>query len=152
MYSELIYTFAKRELLGRYKGSALGIARITDEHGDFVVLIRPTRVGDLNLDGTVSIADFITLASHFGASGGATWEEGDLNYDKSVTIADFIDLSANFNTDYAGEVFPISPAEQKLLNDFYAANVPEPAGLLAVFLGAVILFNRLGHRPFGRSA
>ena len=26
MYSELIYTFAKRELLGRYKGSALGIA------------------------------------------------------------------------------------------------------------------------------
>src|SRR5688500_19078288 len=26
MYSELIYSFAKRELLGRYKGSALGIA------------------------------------------------------------------------------------------------------------------------------
>jgi lipopolysaccharide transport system permease protein len=26
MYSELIYTFAKRELLGRYNGSALGIA------------------------------------------------------------------------------------------------------------------------------
>lgn len=26
MHSELIYTFAKRELLGRYKGSALGIA------------------------------------------------------------------------------------------------------------------------------
>jgi len=26
MYTDLVYTFAKRELLGRYKGSALGIA------------------------------------------------------------------------------------------------------------------------------
>jgi autotransporter-associated beta strand protein len=138
--------------LAAHPGSALGIAGIVDGAGVSAVLIRPTRIGDLNLDGNVSIADFITLASHFGASGGATWEEGDLNYDRSVTIADFIDLGANFNTNYAGEIFPISPAEQKMLSDFYAANVPEPAGLLSILVGAVILLNRLGHRPLGRTA
>jgi len=46
----------------------------------------------------------------------------------------------------------ITPAEQKLLNDFYSTNVPEPVGLLALFVGSVILFNRLGHRPLGRAA
>ncbi len=135
-----------------HPNSALGIARIVDPHGDFAVLVRPTRIGDLNLDGIVSIADFITLASNFGATGTATWEEGDLNYDHNVTIADFIDLASNFNTSYTGEVFPIDAADQMLLNDFYSANVPEPASLLAIFLGSIILFNRLGHRPLGRPA
>jgi hypothetical protein len=53
-------------------------------------------VGDLNRDRTVSIADFITLASNFGKTG-ATYVEGDINFDGQVSIADFIDLSAKFN-------------------------------------------------------
>jgi len=52
--------------------------------------------GDLNRDGIVSIADFITLASNFGKTN-ATYADGDVNYDGSVTIADFIELSSNFN-------------------------------------------------------
>jgi autotransporter-associated beta strand protein len=115
--------------LASHPNSALGIARIVDAHGDFAVLIRPTIVGDLNLDGTVSIADFITLASNFNATGTATWEEGDLNYDHNVTIADFITLASNFEMNYAGEAFPIDPADAAQLRAFYQANVPEPAVL-----------------------
>ena len=36
-----------------------------------------TLIGDLNLDKTVSIADFIDLSSQFGQSGG--WQQGDLD-------------------------------------------------------------------------
>jgi hypothetical protein len=51
--------------------------------------------GDLNFDGTVSIADFITLAANFNKTG-VTYADGDLNYDGTVSISDFIDLAAAF--------------------------------------------------------
>jgi hypothetical protein len=57
----------------------------------------------LNLDGEVTISDFIDLASKFNQPGDLTWQEGDLNYDGHVTISDFIDLAANFNSSYAPE-------------------------------------------------
>jgi autotransporter-associated beta strand protein len=128
--------------LGAHPGSALGVARVVDDHGDFTVLIRPTRVGDLNLDGVVSISDFITLASNFGLADTATWDLGDVNYDHSVTIADFIDLAANFNTSYAGEVFPIDPGEEKMLSEFYTANVPEGGTMALVCMGILGLARR----------
>src|SRR3954468_11833060 len=55
--------------------------------------------GDLNGDGSVSIGDFITLASNFNSSG--QWQQGDLNGDGLVTIADFIDMASNFGTTQA---------------------------------------------------
>jgi hypothetical protein len=96
-------------------------------------------IGDLNLDGSVSIGDFIVLASNFNQTG-KRWQDGDVNYDNTVSIADFLDLAANFNTSYAGEIFPINPAEQKLLDEFYAANVPEPALILLCL--ATLAFSR----------
>jgi hypothetical protein len=69
------------------------------------VLIRYTTLGDLNLDKTTTISDFIDLSSNFGAAGG--WREGDLNYDKQVTISDFIDLSSNFGQVLSGDAEPI---------------------------------------------
>ena len=80
------------------------------------VLVRPTVIGDLNLDGTVSISDFIDLASHFGASG-ATWADGDVNYDQNVTISDFIDLAANFGATFSGQTLPISQSDAITLGD-----------------------------------
>jgi hypothetical protein len=71
-------------------GNGDGVAG-DDATGDFYVLR-----GDLNRDRTVSIADFITLASNFGKTN-ATYVDGDVNYDGQVTIADFIDLASNFN-------------------------------------------------------
>jgi hypothetical protein len=69
------------------------------------ILVRYTTVGDLNLDKTTSIADFIDLSANFNSPGG--WRQGDLNYDKQVTISDFIDLSSSFGQALAGEAEPI---------------------------------------------
>ena len=128
---------------GLHAGAAIGIAKLVDAHGDDYVLIRPTRIGDLNLDGAVSISDFIDLASHFNSIGG--WQEGDLNGDALVTISDFIDLASNFNTVYVGSALPISAADQLALDAFAAAHgvslVPEPASL-TILLGAAFLRRR----------
>ena len=122
-----------------HPSSKIGLATIGNH-----ILIRPTRIGDLNLDGTVSIADFIILASNFNLTGTATWQDGDLNYDRSVTISDFIDLASNFNTSYGGEVWPISDADAKMLSDFAqesGASVPEPAAL-GMLLSPLLLLAR----------
>jgi len=127
--------------LASHTNAALGMAIEPDAHGDSRLFIRSTRTGDLNLDGTVTIADFIDLASNFGVIGTATWQEGDINADGSVSIADFIDLASNFNTSYTGQVFPISAADAQTLSSFAAsigASVPEPTTLS--FLAAATLF------------
>ncbi len=121
--------------LATHFGMKLGIAELADAHGDDYLMIRPTRSGDLNLDGVVTINDFIALASNFGSTD-ATWQEGDLNYDGQVTINDFIELASNFNASYSGQVAPISAADAQTLNSFAEAHgatlVPEPGmiGLL----------------------
>jgi autotransporter-associated beta strand protein len=126
-----------------HPGSALGLAQLLDAHGDPMILIRPTRIGDLNLDGTVTIADFLALAGNFNQPG--TWQEGDINYDGNVTIADFLGLASNFNSSFSGETFPISPEEQQLLSSFAAsigASVPEPAAMTLLALATTLLPRR----------
>ena len=117
--------------LPAHPSSALGVAAIND-----YILIRPTRIGDLNLDGLVTISDFIDLASNFNATN-KTWQEGDLNGDGLVSISDFIDLASNFGQSYAGEITPILPSDQQALNEFAAAHgtaVPEPSLVLVGLL------------------
>src|SRR5205823_3097412 len=105
------------------------------------ILVRPTRIGDLNLDGVVTISDFIDLSSNFGRTG-VTWQEGDLNYDGSITISDFIDLASNFGATYAGDVIPISDADALILNNFAAAHVPEPASISLLLLASLATLRR----------
>jgi hypothetical protein len=131
--------------LASHVHAAVGLGIVPDAHGDPHLLIRPTRIGDLNLDGNVTIADFIDLASNFNLIGIATWQEGDVNADGSVSIADFIDLASNFNTSYAGEVFPISAADQQTLSSFAASigvSVPEPTTLFLLAIGASLITSR----------
>ncbi len=79
----------------RFKG-ALYFGADDELHGFELWKIEPdVRVGDLNRDGAVSIADFITLSSNFGKSN-IGWSGGDLNYDNEVSIADFMQMAANF--------------------------------------------------------
>jgi hypothetical protein len=128
-------------------GMKLGIAELVDGHGDSYILMRPTRPGDLNLDGQVTISDFIDLASNFNQIG-VTWQEGDLNYDGQVTISDFIDLAANFNGSYAGSTEGISAQDQQTLANFSSSvgvdpsiigsAVPEP-GMMGVLSAATML-------------
>jgi hypothetical protein len=69
------------------------------------VLVLYTLIGDLNLDKSVSIVDFIQLAAHFNQTP-ATWADGDLNSDGAVTISDFIDLASHFNQSFTSAATP----------------------------------------------
>jgi hypothetical protein len=138
--------------LASHANAKLGIAQLTDLHGDAYLLIRPTRIGDLNLDGTVTISDFIDLASNFNGIN-KTWQEGDLNYDGAVTISDFIDLASNFNGAYSGS---ISNGDTELLASFASSigvdpsiigsAVPEPSTLLVLSIGSTLLATRRRRR------
>jgi uncharacterized protein YkwD len=135
--------------LASHVNAGIGLGIVADAHGDSHLLIRPTRIGDLNLDGSVTISDFIDLASNFNTLGSATWQEGDLNLDGSVTISDFIDLASNFNTSYSGEVFPINPEDQRTLATFAAsigASVPEPSAVIALLVGGIVAISRRRRR------
>jgi T5SS/PEP-CTERM-associated repeat protein len=139
--------------LATHPSSGIGLAKVEDPFGETHLLIRPTRIGDLNLDGNVTIADFIALASNFNAAGEhITWQEGDLNYDHAVTIADFIDLAGNFNASYSGSAGLISDSDFAMLSSFAAAHgvtlVPEPAAVgLLMTVGSLLLRRRRDHSP-----
>jgi len=126
-----------------HPGSNIGLAIVNDAHLDPMILIRLTRIGDLNLDGQVTISDFIDLASHFNGPG--TWQEGDLNYDGQITISDFIDLASNFGSTYSGQTIPISDSDFALLTNFAAAHgvtlVPEPS-VFILLLPLIVLMRR----------
>jgi len=142
-----------------HAGSGIGLARINDAHGDSHVQIRLAKTGDLNLDGNVTISDFIDLASNFNTSGpNITWQEGDLNYDGQVTISDFIDLASNFGSSYSGSVLPTSASDLSLLSSFASSigvdpgvigsAVPEP-GSLATAAAATLLLMQRRRRQIG---
>ncbi len=85
--------------------------------------------GDLNGDRTVSIADFITLASNFGKTN-ATYADGDLKYDGTVTISDLIDLAANFNATLPAPS-PAAPAQAAAAVETSSASSAPLADVLA---------------------
>jgi fibronectin-binding autotransporter adhesin len=139
--------------LASHPGSAIGVGVVTDAHGDKLTMVRATRIGDLNLDGSVTISDFIDLASNFNSSGaGVTWQEGDLNGDSAVTISDFIDLASNFNGSYSGPAGAINPSDAQTLASFASSlgvdpsvigsAVPEPGTLGLLAIGTLGLVGR----------
>jgi hypothetical protein len=99
------------------------------------VLVRYTRYGDANLDGTVNQTDFNRLASNYGYSG-RLWYDGDFNYDGSVGIADYNLLAYNFGLS-AGPEGP-SAADWEAL----AAAVPEPSSAFLIITLPAILRRR----------
>ena len=92
----------------------------TTFHGQAVnpgaVVIKYTYEGDVNLDGSVNVADLGILASNWQRSG--NWSRGDFNYDGTVDTIDFNILAANFGA--------TAPATGAL--------VPEPAAVGALVL------------------
>jgi hypothetical protein len=63
----------------------------SDEH--FVALLLD---GDLDSDGDVDLSDLAQLLSHYGTTGGATWEEGDIDGDGDVDLSDLAALLAEY--------------------------------------------------------
>jgi hypothetical protein len=133
--------------LAAHPSSAIGVAKVADAFGDPHILIGPTRIGDLNLDGQVTISDFIDLASHFNGTG--MWQEGDLNGDGQITISDFIDLASNFNSSYSGATWPMTAQESAMLSQFASSvgtTVPEPGVAIGVLVFAHAMTRRQRRR------
>ncbi len=93
------------------------------------VLVRYTRYGDADLNGTVNLIDFNALAANFNGTN-KVWTQGDFNYDGNVNLLDFNRLAGNFNQVAAGETDP-TPTDWANL----AAAVPEPSSGVTFILG-----------------
>lgn len=81
--------------------------------------------GDLDGNGEVAFADFLTLSANFGASD-VGYAAGDVDCNGEVAFADFLTLSANFGQTIGG-----------------AHAVPEPSGLRLLAWTGLILICRL---------
>ena len=98
-------------------------------------LLRLTRYGDANLDGTVNLADFNRLAANFGQSS-AFWHQGEFNYAGTVNLSDFNRLAANFGHSAAGP--DVTPADWAAL----AAAIPEPSVATLISRAAFVAMRR----------
>ncbi len=127
-----------RHALGYADNASLNLMNFFGEPVDAdSLLIRYTRIGDANLDGSITLQDFNRLAGNFGTSG-KFWHQGDLNFDGNVGLPDFNLLAANFGLS-AGPDGPTAEDWAAL-----ASAVPEPAGVSLLF--AIILFSRRTRR------
>jgi hypothetical protein len=94
-----------------YAGFTGGTGEAYAKQEIFNWIMQKPSIGDLNVDGAVSIADFLTLASNFGKPN-TMWGDGDVNGDGVVTIADFLALASNFGAmPTAALMAPASSAE-----------------------------------------
>jgi hypothetical protein len=98
--------------------------------GPSETLVRYTRYGDSDLNGTVNLADFNALAANFGQTN-RVWSQGDFNYDGTVNLTDFNALAVNFGLSAAGP--EVSPQDWAAL----ASAVPEPTTALLLLVGGV---------------
>jgi autotransporter-associated beta strand protein len=105
------------------------------------VLARVTFVGDANLDGHVTVADYQRLELAFGKSG-QYWSAGDFDGDGQVTSADFFLLYTNLDP-------ATPPADQQQIDDF-ASTVPEPTGAAWVIGAAAAAALARRRRPSRR--
>ena len=81
----------------------------------------PNTMGDIDGNGVVEFADFLTLSANFGDAA-TDHTTGDVNCNGVVDFPDFLTLSANF-----GSTVPAASA----------SSVPEPTSGLLIFLGVL---------------
>jgi hypothetical protein len=99
------------------------------------LVLRRTRLGDVNMDGVVNFSDLLLLAQHYGQTN-RIWDQGDMNYDGTVNFADLLALAQNYGGALsAAELSQVSPAIVADVRQAFA-EVPEP-GLALVGTGAV---------------
>jgi hypothetical protein len=103
--------------LGYAEASDLGVSSFMGQSVDTTaVLVRYTKYGDNNLDGTVDIGnDFGLLIDGLAARNASSWVQGDYTYDGKVDLGNDVNL---FLTSYLGQV-----AHPSLL----ASVAPQPA-------------------------
>ena len=84
--------------------------------------LKQTDFGDVNLDGTVTFDDFLSLSHNFGKPG--TWGNGDFNADRAVDFGDFLILSANFGKSPSGLVAVPEPCASTMAAILLTALMP----------------------------
>jgi PEP-CTERM motif len=96
-------------------------------------------LGDANLDGTVGFIDLVALAQNYDSKG-KSWFQGDFNLDNEVNFNDLVLLAQNY-----GQPVPAAGTFGGSFDDAVAAafaQVPEPASLGVIGLGALSLVSR----------
>jgi hypothetical protein len=78
-------------------GTALGYADL----GGGQTEVRYTLKGDTNLNGNVDVGDLGALATSYGVTTAAAWQQGDSNYDGMIDVADLGALATNYGTSLA---------------------------------------------------
>jgi hypothetical protein len=121
-------------------GTALGYADI----GGGQTEVRYTLKGDTNLDGSVAVGDLGALATFYGTTTAATWQQGDSNYDGKVDVSDLGALATNYGASLAAGSSTTTGAlvGQPTAAQASSTAVPEPASLLPVVCAVASLFPR----------
>ncbi|HSV12948.1 MAG TPA: hypothetical protein VLI90_01715 [Tepidisphaeraceae bacterium] len=105
--------------------------------------VRYTLKGDATLNGTVDVGDLGALATNYGATTGATWQQGDSNYDGQVNVADLGALATNYGTSLAaGSIASGTPVAQPTDLAATSTAVPEPASWLPALVGMAGVYTR----------
>jgi autotransporter-associated beta strand protein len=123
--------------------STWGGYSITDPSSTLLIL--PTAVGDLDMNGTVNGQDLLTLLSHYGRTS-ASWAQGDVDFNGTVNGQDLLALLSH----YGVTVATLSP--NSLLTGGSSSGLssgttgltaaPEPASLVLLGLGGLCLIRR----------
>ncbi|RIK78253.1 MAG: hypothetical protein DCC68_15740 [Planctomycetota bacterium] len=94
-------------------------------------------MGDVNLDGAVSLVDLVTLQRNLGMSERALWTDGDLNLDGHVDRGDVALLAGAFGggTLPGGVVAPGAGGSP----GFEPVAIPEPSAVVLAACGAVAM-------------
>lgn len=102
-YGVAMYGYAFQPMFDVNRDRTLDIADLRF----WVEELKQTNFGDANLDGQVAFADFLSLSTHFGGTGG--WAQGDFDGDGQVQFQDFLLLSSNFENASATTIPEPSP-------------------------------------------
>ena len=117
------------------------VGAVNSDSDHLVENILLTAYGDANLDRTVNLVDFNTLAANFGLSA-RDWFQADFNGDDLVNLADFNLLAAYFGFS-AGADAVVDPQDWSTL----ATLVPEPNAALIAGLASGAMLRRRRSSP-----